>query len=33
LPLCRITIRVEDREYDDEVAFDREIHGVGKAPK
>jgi len=33
LPLCRITICVQDREYDDEVAFHREVHGVGKAPK
>ena len=33
LPLCWIPARVQDREYDAEVAFHREIHGVGKAPK
>ena len=24
---------MQDSEYDDEIAFNREIHGVGKAPK
>ena len=33
LPLYRIPTRVEDSEYDDEIAFHGEVHGVGKAPK
>ena len=33
LPLCGIPAPVQDSEYDDEVAFHREVHGVGKAPK